>query len=206
MLARLVLNSLICSIVFLAPLVTSPERLAQPAPWFALAVALVTLMSQPSIDFREATDRFSGLGIFAAMFAAQAASAIDFGRSPVVAAGWPFAVGAGVAIGGLSLRLWSILTLGRYFTAAVRVVDAQPVVRSGPYRVLRHPSYTGAILGAIGTAIALRSTVGVALVFSLGIPAYLYRMAVEERVLIGKLGAAYATYRKSTWGLLPGLR
>ena len=63
---------------------------------------------------------------------------------------WPraeeFAVGIVVMWAGIGLRLWAFRTLGRYFTFRVMTSHDQPVVTNGPYRLLRHPSYAGALL------------------------------------------------------------
>src|SRR5947209_8216025 len=47
---------------------------------------------------------------------------------------------------GLGLRIWSVWTLGRYFTFSVMTSRDQPVISTGPYQYLRHPSYTGILL------------------------------------------------------------
>jgi protein-S-isoprenylcysteine O-methyltransferase len=115
-------------------------------------------------------------------------------------------LGVVMVFAGLVLRLWAIHTLGRFFTSTVQVGDGQRVVRSGPYRMLRHPSYAGALLTAFGTALVLHSSAGAALVITLCVPAYLYRVATEERALVAELGADYAEYRRHTWGIVPGVR
>ena len=112
-------------------------------------------------------------------------------------------MGAFLAAAGLCLRLWSIRTLGRFFTGTVQVVPDQQVVDDGPYRVLRHPSYTGALLTALGIALAFGSALGAVATLALGIPAYIHRITIEERALLAELGDAYRAYRERTWRLLP---
>ena len=63
-----------------------------------------------------------------------------------------FAAGMAILVAGLVLRGWSFKTLGEYFTFTVMVSTDQPVVANGPYRLLRHPSYTGILLACIGPA------------------------------------------------------
>jgi protein-S-isoprenylcysteine O-methyltransferase len=208
---RFVANLLAVTIIYLPPVVASPMHLAHPALWIAALGALVTLLSQPVLDLREAAsrsapDRGSALAIFGSMIAAQVTSAWEFAGRAVVPGelGW---VGGTLAIVlGLALRLWAIRTLGRFFTATVRVAGDQRIVSTGPYRRLRHPSYTGVLVAALGSAAVLGSVWGLALVGALCVPAYLYRIAIEERALVRELGATYEAYRQRTWGLLPGLR
>jgi protein-S-isoprenylcysteine O-methyltransferase Ste14 len=86
----------------------------------------------------------------------------------------------------------------------VVVQEGQRVLSDGPYRAVRHPSYTGSILTVIGTATALGSVLGVIAAFALVVPAYMYRIRVEERTMIAGLGEEYGRYRARTQALLPG--
>lgn len=65
-----------------------------------------------------------------------------------------FGIGLVILLAGLVLRGWSIMTLGEYFTGSVAVSSDQPVVTAGPYRVLRHPSYSGLLLIMTGIGLA----------------------------------------------------
>jgi protein-S-isoprenylcysteine O-methyltransferase Ste14 len=104
---------------------------------------------------------------------------------------------------GTVLRWWSILTLGRYFTLDVAVRSMQPVVQSGPYRFVRHPSYTGLLLIFFGVGLALAnwaSIIAILVVCSLGL---LYRVQVEERALAESLGQPYVNYMRHTKRFIP---
>jgi protein-S-isoprenylcysteine O-methyltransferase Ste14 len=79
------------------------------------------------------------------------------------AARWPlFVVGLVLASAGIALRQWSVALLGRFFTIDVRVHPDQTVVDRGPYRWVRHPSYTGMILTLVGIGLALGNWASVA--------------------------------------------
>ncbi len=207
---RLLANLPLVAAIFLLPLVGSPPHLMHPAPWLGLLCGTVMLASQPKLVGHEtlslsAADRGSALGIFIAMILAQVVSVADFRFSPPVAPGIQVALGSSLVVAGMTLRLWAISTLGRFFTANVRVAQDQRVVESGPYALLRHPSYTGALLAALGTSVALGSVWGSAAVLALGLPAYLYRIAIEEQRLATDLGAPYREYMRRTRRLVPGV-
>jgi protein-S-isoprenylcysteine O-methyltransferase len=104
---------------------------------------------------------------------------------------------------GLALRLWAIRTLGEFFTSTVRVREGQRILSNGPYRVVRHPSYTGTLLTLTGIALALGSMIGLLMIVCVNVPAYLYRIRVEEDALLAGLGRDYARYRETTWRLVP---
>ena len=115
----------------------------------------------------------------------------------------PVVLGVAVRAGGLVLRIWAVRTLGADFTYDVRVRPGQPVVRTGPYRLMRHPSYSGALLATLGLGLALGTWLSLALAVLVPLPAVLRRIAVEERALTGELGWAYEDYRSSTRRLVP---
>ena len=210
MLKQFLGSVLTAAVVFIAPLLGAPDRLLHPAPWVGLVMSIITLMTQPAIGLsdmvRDRTDRFSAAAIFLGVIAAQLASVLEFGyradlRPPP--ASLVFGAGLCVAIGGLALRLWAIRTLGRFFTSTVHVEGGQTVVQTGPYSVLRHPSYTGTLLTSLGLAMTMASTIGVALTALLALPAYIYRIQVEEKALAVRLGDAYRAYSTRTARLVP---
>ena len=89
---------------------------------------------------------------------------------------------------GTVLRWWAIRHLGRFFTVDVAVADDQHVVDTGPYRLVRHPSYTGLLLQFAGWALTLNNVLGLLLVSATITGAVLNRIRVEERALLTKLG------------------
>jgi protein-S-isoprenylcysteine O-methyltransferase Ste14 len=119
---------------------------------------------------------------------------------PAVAA---FAAGMAILLGGLVLRGWSIRTLGDYFTGTVMVSSDQPVITSGPYRALRHPSYTGVLLACAGAGLASANWVGLAAMVLLPLPLFLWRIRAEERALLATLGDRYRGYAAHHKRLVP---
>lgn len=81
----------------------------------------------------------------------------------------------------------------------------QKRVRSGLYRWIRHPAYTGSWLTVIGIGLALRTWWGVLLCGIGLLVIYAYRIHVEEQVLIDYFGEAYVQYARSTARMFPGL-
>jgi protein-S-isoprenylcysteine O-methyltransferase Ste14 len=113
-----------------------------------------------------------------------------------------FAAGLALMAVGIALRFYSVSVLGRFFTPVVMVGSDQHVVDTGPYRWIRHPSYTGLLLTIAGVLLA--STNWLALVGDLPVLAGLmYRIRVEERVLSEELGEPYRSYMQRTKRLLP---
>jgi protein-S-isoprenylcysteine O-methyltransferase Ste14 len=122
------------------------------------------------------------------------------------AGGWvTFALGELVFVVGLALRFWAVLTLGRFFKITVSIQEGHRVVRSGPYRLLRHPSYTGLLVALLGLGLALQTWLGLLALIVLPSIGVLIRIRVEESVLIEALGQDYVSYAAETRRLIPGL-
>jgi protein-S-isoprenylcysteine O-methyltransferase Ste14 len=123
----------------------------------------------------------------------------QFGSRPVAAAGlllmWA----------GLAIRIWAIRVLGSSFRMTVEVDPGQRVVDRGPYRWLRHPSYTGILLITAGLGLSYGNWLSLALLVLLPAAVTLRRIHVEEAVLASVLGQPYADYRLRTKRLVPGL-
>lgn len=116
---------------------------------------------------------------------------------------WAFYLGVFLILLGVLVRQWAIAVLGRFFSLTVRVAEDHEVVDKGPYRFVRHPSYTGILITFIGLGLAVQSWGAVlVLVVMFGL-AYSYRIRVEERALLSELGTQYANYMKRTKRLIP---
>jgi protein-S-isoprenylcysteine O-methyltransferase Ste14 len=107
-----------------------------------------------------------------------------------------------ILLGG-GLRWWAILTLGRYFTFDVAVRSTQKVVQTGPYRLIRHPAYSGTLLSLLGIGLALANWASLAAILAGAIFGLLYRVRVEEQALIDALGQPYVDYMRHTKRFIP---
>src|ERR1700683_3083408 len=114
-----------------------------------------------------------------------------------------FAVGVTMAFLGVALRLWAVHTLGRFFQLVLVVQAEHHVVSSGPYRLIRHPSYAGPVLACLGLGLALDRWVSLALCVVLPTAAFVHRISIEEKVLLAGLGSEYEEYRRKTKRLVP---
>jgi protein-S-isoprenylcysteine O-methyltransferase Ste14 len=106
---------------------------------------------------------------------------------------------------GLATRIWAVTTLGRSFRTTVEVDAGQAVVSTGPYRWVRHPSYTGLLLIVTGFGLARGNWLSLLACLVLPLPAFVRRIHVEEAELTRVLGDAYRSYEADTARLLPGI-
>jgi protein-S-isoprenylcysteine O-methyltransferase Ste14 len=118
---------------------------------------------------------------------------------------WIFYVGIFLMLLGVLVRQYAIAILGRFFSLSVQISEDHKVVDNGPYRLVRHPSYTGILITFIGLCLAVQSLAALlVLLLFFGI-SFGYRMYVEERTLLSALGQDYASYMKRTKRLIPFL-
>ena len=118
---------------------------------------------------------------------------------------WSFSLGVLIGWCGLLLRWWCFVTLGTYFTVVLKTTEDQPVVQRGPYRVLRHPSYTGLLLAVVGCGLMVGNWVSTAGSVALVVTALVYRIRIEERALNAALGDRYRSFAASRARLVPFL-
>jgi protein-S-isoprenylcysteine O-methyltransferase Ste14 len=116
-----------------------------------------------------------------------------------------FLMGIGLMLLGIAFRQYAMSVLGRFFTFDVAMHAGQTVVEAGPYRYIRHPSYTGALITQFGLGLALGTWAALfSLLFCVGI-GYWYRMRIEEAALVTALGEPYRKYMQRTRRLVPFL-
>jgi protein-S-isoprenylcysteine O-methyltransferase Ste14 len=138
-----------------------------------------------------------GVIVACALAAVWTGAAIPWLRPQVTIAGMV------VILLGTALRWWAIFTLGRYFTIDVAVRSTQSVVQSGPYRFVRHPSYTAILIMLLGVGMALANWASLVVILAGGLIGLLYRVRVEERALVEGLGQPYMDYMRTTRRFIP---
>src|SRR5437016_8940009 len=116
---------------------------------------------------------------------------------------WVFYPGIFLMLLGVFLRQWAIAVLGRFFSLTVRVAEDHRVIDKGPYRLVRHPSYSGVLITFIGLSLAVQSLGALLVLLSVFVVSYGYRMRVEEKALLAELGEDYSNYMKRTKRLIP---
>jgi protein-S-isoprenylcysteine O-methyltransferase Ste14 len=117
---------------------------------------------------------------------------------------WLMWLGAAMTLAGLLFAIWARLYLGKNWSGMVTVKHDHELIRTGPYRLVRHPIYAGILLALTGTTLCRRNLwgfLGVALVW-LGL---WLKSRLEERFLVETFGAQYDVYRRTTGGILPRL-
>jgi protein-S-isoprenylcysteine O-methyltransferase Ste14 len=104
---------------------------------------------------------------------------------------------------GALLRHWAVVTLGQYHVMTIYTEPRQPVITSGPYKYVRHPSYLGALVAVLGIALALNSLLGSIPLAIVAVVALVQRVHIEDNYLLKHLGSGYRRYADQTHRLIP---
>jgi protein-S-isoprenylcysteine O-methyltransferase Ste14 len=110
-----------------------------------------------------------------------------------------------VMVAGLVIRLMAIATLSNQFTVHVAIVEDHKIIDKGLYGVIRHPSYLGSLVTFAGLGLALENWLSLLVLLALPAAATIYRISVEEKVLLDHFSAAYRDYMQRTKRLIPGI-
>ena len=138
-------------------------------------------------------------GIFVAFFCA-------FAFPAATIAWWQpawFWTGIALILAGAAFRWYAIKVLGRFFTRSVATRAGQYVVNTGPYRLIRHPSYSGALLSLLGVGMAMTNWLSIVAIMVLALAGYGWRVRIEERALCADLGQPYRDYMQRTRRFVP---
>ncbi len=114
--------------------------------------------------------------------------------------GMPGITAAALCALGIGLAIWARVHLGRNWSAVPSIKEGHELVTSGPYAVIRHPIYTGILLSVLGSTII--SPVWLA-IFAVTVGMFLWRVHVEENLMMRQFPGQYPAYKKRTWALIP---
>ena len=187
---------------FVLPLLWNPKLIVSFQILLLLAGTLILLLTQPRISLTEvkenkSSDRGTTLLIVAFVSLGILFSILEWAVLKTQSWTWDFYSGLGflAMLVGLSFRIYVIQILGRNFSATVQIKDKQELITNGPYKLLRHPSYTGAWFYFIGFGLFLQVFWGT-VIFSLGLwLAYQKRINAEEESLLHTFGDQYLNYQ-----------
>src|SRR5580658_3107018 len=117
---------------------------------------------------------------------------------------WLFWIGAAVTVAGLLFAVWARQHLASNWSSSITIKQGHELITTGPYRLIRHPIYTGILTGFLGTAIALAQVRGF-IAFVLVLLGFLTKLRMEEQWMRSQFGETYATYAHRTAALVPYL-
>jgi protein-S-isoprenylcysteine O-methyltransferase Ste14 len=208
---RKVLSAIINNaLIIIIPLLLKPSLIINYKIIIIEVVTFALWLTQPAFSMEETrqskeNDKFSVLLILIMSVVSIVTPVIDwayFNNDYNYFGEWQY-VSIVLILAGLGIRIWSIQQLGNLFTPTVQIQESHNLITSGPYSLVRHPSYLGAFLCIISGPILLNSLVGsITAIIAMG-TAYYFRIKVEEKKLLLHFGDDYIRYKKVTKTFIP---
>jgi protein-S-isoprenylcysteine O-methyltransferase Ste14 len=196
-------------LAYVVPLLGQPRLIFHYKMLILIAAAITVFLTQPGFKAEEAKekkkqDQNTVWLILCLSLAAAILPVVEWAYwHPDRHHNWALLLGLLMIIGGVGLRVWAIQTLGKFFTATVQITEQHQLIITGPYSLVRHPSYLGAFLAMLGCATVLEAWWVFPLVVIVMLYAYYVRIKHEEHTLVNTFGKAYEEYQQNTARLIP---
>jgi protein-S-isoprenylcysteine O-methyltransferase Ste14 len=170
------------------------------AVWFAMARRVKTVAQRESAF--STLSHYGPLAVGVYLLAAPRVPLFPLDVRFVPLALWPVQLGGALTVAGVAFAIWARVMIAGNWSSSVTLKREHELIVEGPYRIVRHPIYTGILLGLLGTALAVgewRALLGVAI----AVAAYWRKLTIEEAVMRRQFGEAYARYAERTRALIP---
>ena len=112
-------------------------------------------------------------------------------------------IGVFLIIAGFIVRLTAIRTLGKFFTVNLSIDNEHRLINTGLYKTIRHPAYTGSMLSFLGLGLSFNNWLSLFVIVIPVYSAFIYRIHVEEQLLLQQTELNYGEYMKQTKRLIP---
>lgn len=192
------------------PLLGKPALMFDPKILFIILGSICMWLTQPPVSMKEtgdqkSSDRFSVVLILLMSLVSVVVPIVDWAYFKADQSHYSYItiIGVLMIITGIIFRAWAVRTLGKYFTATVQIKEDHTLIRTGPYRIVRHPSYSGAFMAIVAGAVVLESLTGFIISCIAMIIAYYVRIGIEEKELIARFGNDYLDFKRETKMIIP---
>ena len=170
------------------------------AVWVALELMVAIISRRSGVNHDRGSHTLLWMLLVATIFTGAFLRHQPLGQMPDL-----FWLGIALIVIGMIIRATAILTLRRFFTVQVKIQESHELIDSGIYKIVRHPSYTGALVSFIGLGFAFGNWLSLAVVLAGALSGLGYRIHVEEAALTNHFGERYRAYAARTKRLIPGI-
>ena len=207
---KIVLSVISNIVMVFLPLAANPSLILNPKIIVIVIGSVCVWLTQPAFSMAETSekkqsDKFSVILILSMSLISGVVPILDWAyfNADKNHFSWMTVTGVAMIITGVLFRAWSVRTLGKYFTPTVQIKDEHQLISSGPYKIVRHPSYFAAFLSLAGAAVLLESLTGILVTVAAMSFAYYVRIGIEEQKLIEHFGNRYREYMLHTKRIIP---
>jgi protein-S-isoprenylcysteine O-methyltransferase Ste14 len=129
--------------------------------------------------------------------------AMIYWPAPIVKSNVISYLGLSLILVGMIIRIIAIRTLGKFFTVDLCTDKDHFLIKKGIYKNIRHPSYSGSLLSFLGMSLSLNNWISLIVIFVPVLIAFIYRINIEEKLLVAQIGSEYEDYKRQTNRLVP---
>lgn len=172
---------------------------------FLVLWTAAALVQKRTVRRQSTSSRFWQIALAAATFMLLASPELNFGflsKSFVPGSVIFSFLGMGLTVLGFAFAIWARVFLGGNWSSAVTVKENHELVRKGPYALVRHPIYAGALLALMGTVVVFHQTRGL-IAFGVATLALCLKSRREEQFMTEQFGAMYEQYKQDVKALIP---
>lgn len=210
MIRKIIKGIIVSAAIAVLPVIGNIQMFYYPQIWILFAIGFFASILQPDYrivdDNSKIRDKGTETQIIWSVFITQLFIVLEaaYLRFPGSVT-WDIFTGTSllVMILGLAIRTWAIYTLGNYFTMHLSIQKEHKIIRQGPYKYVRHPSYVGAFFTFLGTAVFMHAWFSLILAAIVLPVVWLRRIHYEEKLLLDELGEEYKSYCKSVKRAIP---
>ena len=123
--------------------------------------------------------------------------------APIINTNFLLYLGSALIVAGMIIRFIAIRTLGKFFTVNLALHADHSLIKTGLYKYIRHPSYTGSLLSFAGFGLSLNNWLSLFIIIIPILVTFINRINIEEGILLKQFGPAYEEYKKETKRLIP---
>jgi len=121
----------------------------------------------------------------------------------IIPSGIALYLGSGLILAGMIIRFAAIRSLGKFFTVNLGIQNNHHLIKTGFYKYVRHPSYSGSLLSFAGFCLSLDNWLSLLIIMVPVIAAFINRINIEEKLLLQQFGLEYEEYKRKTKRLVP---
>ena len=199
---------IVCAVILGVLWFAWPPAIQLPQIWLVMGISILANVLQPTYRLFEGSrtqeDRWTAAQIVWTVYLTQIAALVELAvkqpdSMPMDVVSWSALF---ILVAGLLLRTWAVIILDKFFTWNIEVRPGQKIIQAGPYRILRHPGYSGAFLMFVASCVLLHSWVSAGLAAAALALAFQRRIRHEERLLKATF-PEYEEYASRIGGLVP---
>ena len=123
--------------------------------------------------------------------------------APIMPSGIALYLGSGFILAGMIIRFTAVWSLGKFFTVNLGIQANHRLIRTGFYKYIRHPSYSGSLLSFAGFCLSLNNWLTFLIIMIPVIATFINRINIEEKLLLRQFGSEYEEYKRKTKRLVP---